>query len=189
MPRSSLVGESLPSPPRLRAPRASAAGPACQPDGAKPSRAQLHSAVNEHVVSRSYRGGSRSGGPKPSHSSADVSSDVKNHHQIFGDVSTEFRLHQHRMPLPRQFATTAAAVSQPTAKTHKQEPRACSMQFRARMFPGKGKKAVRTFVPCPNVCAAQCASWACRCSASHAPRACRFCGPPARPGSRWVGLQ
>ena len=57
MPRSSLVGESLPSPPRLRAPRASAAGPACQPDGAKPSRAQLHSAVNEHVVSRSYRGG------------------------------------------------------------------------------------------------------------------------------------
>ena len=65
---------------------------------------------------------------------------MSNHHQIFGDVSTEFRFHQHCMPLPRQFTTTAAAVSQPIAKAHKQQPHAFIRQCCSRLCPEKGKR-------------------------------------------------
>ena len=51
-----------------------------------------------------------------------------------------------------------------------------------------------TFVAPPNACAAQCASCACRCSASHAPRACSFlwvgpCGSPLSSQRRRLAIQ
>ena len=97
---------------------------------------------------------------------------MSNHHQIFGDVSTEVRFHQHHMPLPRQFTTNSKSA---------QSAAACVQ--RACMFPEKGKISC-VLLSCRQIVrAAQCASCASRAVArrKRLVRAVLWVGPPRFP--------